>query len=249
MSSFEVLESETGLIVAGLRKSFKKRIVIHDVSIELQRGEVVALLGPNGSGKTTTFYSIAGLTSSDGGQVKIDGLDVTNMPMYRRARMGLAYLPQEISIFRGMTVEQNIRAILALNIQDRREREIHLEELLGEFSLTHLRRASSLSLSGGERRKVEIARTLAMQPSFILLDEPLAGIDPIAIEEIRELIKHIKDRGVGVLITDHNVKETLELIDRAYIMHDGKILMNGKPSEIIADENVRRVYLGEKFNL
>ena len=175
--------------------------------------------------------------------------NITDMPIYKRAKAGIGYLPQEISIFRGMSVEQNIRAILALNIQDRREREIHLEELLGEFSLTHLRRASSLSLSGGERRKVEIARTLAMQPSFILLDEPLAGIDPIAIEEIRELIKHIKDRGVGVLITDHNVKETLELIDRAYIMHDGKILMNGKPSEIIEDENVRRVYLGEKFNL
>ena len=192
---------------------------------------------------------ICGLINPDYGKILLNGEDITDMPIYKRAKAGIGYLPQEISIFRGMSVEQNIRAILALNIQDRREREIHLEELLGEFSLTHLRRASSLSLSGGERRKVEIARTLAMQPSFILLDEPLAGIDPIAIEEIRELIKHIKDRGVGVLITDHNVKETLELIDRAYIMHDGKILMNGKPSEIIADENVRRVYLGEKFNL
>ena len=189
------------------------------------------------------------IINPDYGKILLNGEDITDMPIYKRAKAGIGYLPQEISIFRGMSVEQNIRAILALNIQDRREREIHLEELLGEFSLTHLRRASSLSLSGGERRKVEIARTLAMQPSFILLDEPLAGIDPIAIEEIRELIKHIKDRGVGVLITDHNVKETLELIDRAYIMHDGKILMNGKPSEIIADENVRRVYLGEKFNL
>ena len=192
---------------------------------------------------------ICGLINPDYGKILLNGENITDMPIYKRAKAGIGYLPQEISIFRGMSVEQNIRAILALNIQDRREREIHLEELLGEFSLTHLRRASSLSLSGGERRKVEIARTLAMQPSFILLDEPLAGIDPIAIEEIRELIKHIKDRGVGVLITDHNVKETLELIDRAYIMHDGKILMNGKPSEIIEDENVRRVYLGEKFNL
>ena len=192
---------------------------------------------------------ICGLINPDYGKILLNGKNITDMPIYKRAKAGIGYLPQEISIFRGMSVEQNIRAILALNIQDRREREMHLEELLGEFSLTHLRRASSLSLSGGERRKVEIARTLAMQPSFILLDEPLAGIDPIAIEEIRELIKHIKDRGVGVLITDHNVKETLELIDRAYIMHDGKILMNGKPSEIIEDENVRRVYLGEKFNL
>jgi lipopolysaccharide export system ATP-binding protein len=238
-----------GLVVTNLGKSYSKKPAVRSASLKIQRGEAVGLLGPNGAGKTTCFYMICGLINPDYGKILLNGKNITDMPIYKRAKAGIGYLPQEISIFRGMSVEQNIRAILALNIQDRREREIHLEELLGEFSLTHLRRASSLSLSGGERRKVEIARTLAMQPSFILLDEPLAGIDPIAIEEIRELIKHIKDRGVGVLITDHNVKETLELIDRAYIMHDGKILMNGKPSEIIADENVRRVYLGEKFNL
>ena len=238
-----------GLDVTNLGKSFSKKPVVRSVSLKIQRGEAVGLLGPNGAGKTTCFYMICGLIMPDYGKILLNNKDITDTPIYKRAKAGIGYLPQEISIFRGMTVEQNIRAILALNITDSREREIHLEELLAEFSLTHLRRASSLSLSGGERRKVEIARTLAMQPSFILLDEPLAGIDPIAIEEIRELIKHIKDRGVGVLITDHNVKETLELIDRAYIMHDGKILMNGQPNEIIEDENVRRVYLGEKFNL
>ena len=238
-----------GLVATNLGKSFSKKPVVRSVSLEIQRGEAVGLLGPNGAGKTTCFYMICGLIMPDYGKIMLNTEDITKKPIYKRAKAGIGYLPQEISIFRGMTVEQNIRAILALNIHDRRERELHLEELLGEFSLTHLRRTSSLSLSGGERRKVEIARTLAMQPSFILLDEPLAGIDPIAIEEIRDLIKHIKDRGVGLLITDHNVKETMELIDRAYIMHDGKILMKGEPSEIIEDENVRRVYLGEKFNL
>ena len=238
-----------GLVVTNLGKSFQKRPVVRSVSLQIQRGEAVGLLGPNGAGKTTCFYMISGLINPDYGKVLLDNQDITKMPIYKRARAGIGYLPQEISIFRGMTVEQNIRAILALHISDRNEREIHLDELLAEFSLTHLRRASSLALSGGERRKVEIARTLASQPSFILLDEPLAGIDPIAIEEIRELIKHIKDRGVGVLITDHNVKETLEIIDKAYIMHEGKILMYGKPNEIIEDENVRRVYLGQRFNL
>ena len=236
-------------MVTNLGKSFQKRPVVRSVSLQIQRGEAVGLLGPNGAGKTTCFYMISGLITPDYGKVLLDNQDITKMPIYKRARAGIGYLPQEISIFRGMTVEQNIRAILALHISDRNEREIHLDELLAEFSLTHLRRASSLALSGGERRKVEIARTLASQPSFILLDEPLAGIDPIAIEEIRELIKHIKDRGVGVLITDHNVKETLEIIDKAYIMHEGKILMHGKPKEIIEDENVRRVYLGQRFNL
>ena len=238
-----------GLVVTNLGKSFQKRPVVRSVSLQIQKGEAVGLLGPNGAGKTTCFYMISGLITPDYGKVLLNNQDITKMPIYKRARAGIGYLPQEISIFRGMTVEQNIRAILALHISDRNEREIHLDELLAEFSLTHLRRTSSLALSGGERRKVEIARTLASQPSFILLDEPLAGIDPIAIEEIRELIKHIKDRGVGVLITDHNVKETLELIDKAYIMHEGKILMHGKPNEIIEDENVRRVYLGQKFNL
>ena len=245
----KLIVKNDGLNITNLGKTYSKKPVVRSVSLKIQRGEAVGLLGPNGAGKTTCFYMICGLITPDYGRIKLNDMDITNTPIYKRAKAGIGYLPQEISIFRGMTVEQNIRAILALNITDRREREIHLEELLAEFSLTHLRRTSSLSLSGGERRKVEIARTLAMQPSFILLDEPLAGIDPIAIEEIRELIKHIKDRGVGVLITDHNVKETLELIDRAYIMHDGKILMSGKPSEIIEDENVRRVYLGEKFNL
>ena len=238
-----------GLVVTNLGKSFQKRPVVKSVSLQIQRGEAVGLLGPNGAGKTTCFYMISGLITPDYGKVLLDNKDITKMPIYKRARAGIGYLPQEISIFRGMTVEQNIRAILDLHISDRNEREIHLDELLAEFSLTHLRRTSSLALSGGERRKVEIARTLASQPSFILLDEPLAGIDPIAIEEIRELIKHIKDRGVGVLITDHNVKETLEIIDKAYIMHEGKIIMHGKPNEIIEDENVRRVYLGQRFNL
>ena len=238
-----------GLVVTNLGKSFQKRPVVKSVSLQIQRGEAVGLLGPNGAGKTTCFYMISGLITPDYGKVLLDNQDITKMPIYKRARAGIGYLPQEISIFRGMTVEQNIRAILHLHISDRNEREIHLDELLAEFSLTHLRRTSSLALSGGERRKVEIARTLASQPSFILLDEPLAGIDPIAIEEIRELIKHIKDRGVGVLITDHNVKETLDIIDKAYIMHEGKILMHGKPKEIIEDENVRRVYLGQRFNL
>ena len=238
-----------GLVVTNLGKSFYKRPVVRSVSLGIQRGEAVGLLGPNGAGKTTCFYMISGLIKPDYGKVLLNGKDITKMPIYKRSKAGIGYLPQEISIFRGMTVEQNIRAILALNISDRREREINLDELLAEFSLTHLRRTSSLALSGGERRKVEIARALASQPSFILLDEPLAGIDPIAIEEIRELIKHIKDRGVGVLITDHNVKETLELIDKAYILHEGKVLMHGSPNDIIEDENVRRVYLGDKFNL
>ena len=207
------------------------------------------LLGPNGAGKTTCFYMISGLISPDYGKILLDGKDITDLPIYKRAKAGIGYLPQEISIFRGMTVEQNIQSILALNSSSRIEKETSLEELLAEFSLTHLRRTSSLALSGGERRKVEIARALASQPAFILLDEPLAGIDPIAIEEIRELIKHIKDRGVGVLITDHNVKETLELIDRAYIIHQGKVLMTGRPDEIIADADVRKVYLGDKFNI
>ena len=238
-----------GLVVTNLGKSFNKRPVVRSISLEIQRGEAVGLLGPNGAGKTTCFYMISGLITPDYGKILLNNKDITKMPIYKRSRAGIGYLPQEISIFRGMTVEQNIRAILALHISDRIEREINLDELLAEFSLTHLRRTSSLALSGGERRKVEIARTLASHPSFILLDEPLAGIDPIAIEEIRELIKHIKDRGVGVLITDHNVKETLDLIDKAYIMHEGKILMKGSPNEIIEDENVRRVYLGNKFNL
>ena len=245
----KLIVNNEGLTINSVGKSFKKRPIVRGVSLKIQRGEAVGLLGPNGAGKTTCFYMISGLISPDYGKIHLDGKDITDLPIYKRAKAGIGYLPQEISIFRGMTVEQNIQSILALNSSSRIEKETSLEELLAEFSLTHLRRTSSLALSGGERRKVEIARALASQPAFILLDEPLAGIDPIAVEEIRELIKHIKDRGVGVLITDHNVKETLELIDRAYIIHQGKVLMTGRPDEIIADADVRKVYLGDKFNI
>ena len=245
----KLIVNNEGLTINSVGKSFKKRPIVRGVSLKIQRGEAVGLLGPNGAGKTTCFYMISGLISPDYGKIHLDGKDITDLPIYKRAKAGIGYLPQEISIFRGMTVEQNIQSILALNSSSRIEKETSLEELLAEFSLTHLRRTSSLALSGGERRKVEIARALASQPAFILLDEPLAGIDPIAIEEIRELIKHIKDRGVGVLITDHNVKETLELIDRAYIIHQGKVLMTGRPDEIIANADVRKVYLGDKFNI
>ena len=238
-----------GLVVERIGKSYSKKPVVRSISIQIQKGEAVGLLGPNGAGKTTCFYMISGLIKPDYGKIILDGKNITRSPIYKRAKLGIGYLPQEVSIFRGMTVEQNIRAILSLSIKDKRQREIFLDELLAEFSLSHLRRTSSLTLSGGERRKVEIARALASQPSFILLDEPLAGIDPIAIEEIRELVKHIKDRGVGVLITDHNVKETLDLVDRAYIIHEGKVLMSGSPEEIVVDQNVKRVYLGNKFIL
>ena len=238
-----------GLVVDSIGKSYSKKPVVRSISEQIQKGEAVGLLGPNGAGKTTCFYMISGLIRPDYGKIILDGQNITSSPIYKRAKLGIGYLPQEVSIFRGMTVEQNIRAILSLSIKDKRQREIFLDELLAEFSLSHLRRTSSLTLSGGERRKVEIARALASQPSFILLDEPLAGIDPIAIEEIRELVKHIKDRGVGVLITNHNVKETLDLVDRAYIIHEGKVLMSGSPEEIVVDQNVKRVYLGNKFIL
>jgi len=216
--------------------------------LTLQRGEAVGLLGPNGAGKTTCFYIITGLISADYGTITLDGHDITNLPMYRRARLGIGYLPQEASIFRGMTVENNIRAVLegAEPLQDKRE--AMLDDLLAEFSITHLRRTPALALSGGERRRVEIARALASRPSFMLLDEPLAGIDPIAVGEIRDLVFHLKDRGIGVLITEHNVRETLNLIDRAYILHEGRVLMEGPPDEIVAHEGVRRVYLGERFS-
>ena len=238
-----------GLVIDSIGKSYSKKPVVRSISLQIQKGEAVGLLGPNGAGKTTCFYMISGLIRPDYGKIILDGKNITRSPIYKRAKLGIGYLPQEVSIFRGMTVEQNIRAILSLSIKDKRQREIFLDELLAEFSLSHLRRTSSLTLSGGERRKVEIARALASQPSFILLDEPLAGIDPIAIEEIRELVKHIKDRGVGVLITDHNVRETLDLVDRAYIIHEGKVLMSGSPEEIVVDQNVKRVYLGNKFIL
>ena len=249
MSSFKVLENDTGLQVTGLRKSYRKRIIIHDISLKLRRGEVVALLGPNGSGKTTTFYSIAGLTSSDGGQVKIDGMDVTTMPMYRRARMGLSYLPQETSIFRGLNVEENIKSILDISTPLKSERQAKLEKLLSDFRIEHLRRTPALALSGGERRRVEIARALATDPKYILLDEPFAGVDPISVNDVRNLVSELKSRSVGVLITDHNVRDTLKIVDRAYILHDGRVIVSGLPEDVVNNDNVRRVYLGNDFNI
>ncbi len=238
-----------GLVARSLMKRFKKRPVLRGVSLALRRGEAVGLLGPNGAGKTTCFYIITGLIRPDAGSIGLDGYDVTGLPMYRRARLGIGYLPQEASIFRGMTVEQNIRAVLEIVEPERSRREARLDELLDEFSIAHLRQAPALALSGGERRRCEIARALASQPAFMLLDEPLAGIDPIAVGDIRDLVSHLKDRGIGVLITDHNVRETLEIVDRAYILHEGQVLREGTPAEIVLDEDVRRVYLGERFSL
>ncbi|SFR54856.1 lipopolysaccharide export system ATP-binding protein [Yoonia tamlensis] len=243
------IDADAGLKITNLRKSYRKRPVIRDVSIDLGRGEVVALLGPNGSGKTTCFYAIAGLVTPEGGKVIIDGRDVTLLPMYRRAQLGIGYLPQEMSIFRGMNVEDNIMSVLEIAQKDRHKRRERLEELLSEFSIEHLRRASALALSGGERRRVEIARCLAAGPKYVLLDEPFAGVDPIAVGEIRHLVADLKNRGIGVLITDHNVQETLQIVDRAYILHDGTVLMNGTTAEVVADENVRRVYLGDSFRV
>lgn len=238
-----------GLSVRNLRKSYRNRLVIRDVSIALRRGEVVALLGPNGSGKTTCFYCIAGLVAPDAGQVIIDGRDATRLPMFRRARLGIGYLAQEMSIFRGLSVEQNIMAVLEVTLSDPRHRRDRLEELLADFSISHLRNAPALALSGGERRRVEIARCLASSPGFLLLDEPFAGVDPIAVGEIRSLVHDLKSRGIGVLITDHNVRETLGIVDRAYILHDGNVLMSGTTEEIVADRRVREVYLGEGFQM
>ena len=244
-----VTKGTAGLVIRHLRKSYRKRPVIRDVSMRLDRGEVVALLGPNGSGKTTCFYAIAGLVTPEGGEVVIDGREVTALPMYRRARMGIGYLPQEVSIFRGLNVEDNILAVLEIVERDSHKRRERLEELLSEFSITHLRRTPALALSGGERRRVEIARCLAADPKYLLLDEPFAGVDPIAVGEIRALVHDLKGRGIGVLITDHNVRETLEIVDRAYILHDGKVLMSGTTDEVVRDENVRRVYLGQNFRI
>ncbi|MEL0106785.1 MAG: LPS export ABC transporter ATP-binding protein [Rhodospirillaceae bacterium] len=238
-----------GLYASNLGKRFKKRPVVRGVSLRVQRGEVVGLLGPNGAGKTTCFYMITGLLPPDYGSVVMDGDDLTDLPMYRRARLGIGYLPQEASIFRGLTVEGNIRAILEVIEKSQEKREAMLDSLLAEFSISHLRRTPSLALSGGERRRVEIARALASNPHFILLDEPFAGIDPIAVSDIRDLVIQLKNKGIGVLITDHNVRETLDVIDRAYIIHDGMVLMEGAPSDIVGNEDVRRVYLGERFNL
>jgi lipopolysaccharide export system ATP-binding protein len=245
----QLVADNQGLIAANVGKSFKKRPVLRGVNLSVQRGEAVGLLGPNGAGKTTCFYIITGLLTPDYGWVTLDGHEITDLPMYRRARLGIGYLPQEASIFRGLTVEQNIRGVLEVVEPVRERREAMLDDLLAEFSITHLRRTPSLALSGGERRRVEIARALASRPNFILLDEPLAGIDPIAVSDIRDLVSHLKDRGIGVLITDHNVRETLEIIDRAYIIHEGTVLMEGAPSEIVSHEDVRRVYLGETFSL
>jgi lipopolysaccharide export system ATP-binding protein len=238
-----------GLKILHLRRSYRRRPVIRDVTMELQRGEVVALLGPNGSGKTTCFYCIAGLITPDAGQVLIDGADVTGLPMYRRARLGIGYLPQEVSIFRGLSVEDNVLAVLEITESDAHKRRERLEELLSDFSIEHLRRAPALALSGGERRRVEIARCLAANPKYLLLDEPFAGVDPISVGDIRSLVHDLKSRGIGVLITDHNVRETLEIVDRAYILHDGTVLMSGTAEEVVRDENVRRVYLGQSFRI
>lgn len=243
------MSEHSGLRVSHLRKSYRRKQVIRDVSLWVERGEVAALLGPNGSGKTTCFYTIAGLVPADAGRVSIDGHDVSALPMYRRARLGIGYLPQEMSIFRGLSVEANIMAILEISEPDARARQSRLEDLLAEFSIEHLRRAPGIALSGGERRRAEIARCLAANPSYVLLDEPFAGVDPIAVAEIRDLVAHLKERGLGVLITDHNVRETLSIVDRAFILHDGAVLMSGSPAEVVANDTVRRVYLGDSFEV
>jgi lipopolysaccharide export system ATP-binding protein len=237
------------LSIRSVVKSFKKRMVVRGVSLDLARGEAVGLLGPNGAGKTTVFYMITGLVPVDDGTIKIDGRDVTKLPMYRRARLGIGYLPQEASIFRGLTVEENILAVLEMVEPSKKERQLQLDSLLEEFRITRLRKSPSMRLSGGERRRVEIARALATRPSFMLLDEPFAGIDPIAVGDIRALVRHLTERGIGVLITDHNVRETLELVSRAYIIHDGMVLTHGTADDIVNNEEVRRVYLGDQFKI
>jgi lipopolysaccharide export system ATP-binding protein len=241
--------SVDGLQVVSIAKSYDKRVVLTDVSVSVGRGEVIGLLGPNGAGKTTCFYSVMGLVKPDSGRIMLDGDDITGLPMYRRAILGLGYLPQETSIFRGLTVEKNILTVLELAEKDKGSRAEKLERLLGEFGLTRLRDAPAMALSGGERRRAEIARALAADPTIMLLDEPFAGIDPISIADIRDLVKDLKRRGIGVLITDHNVRETLDIVDRAYIIYDGKVLFTGSPEELVADEQVRRLYLGEGFTL
>jgi len=242
-------EVPKGLTAQHLSKSYKKRPVLRDISLSIQRGEAVALLGPNGAGKTTCFYIITGLINPDGGYILLDGQDITSLPMYRRSRLGIGYLPQEASIFRGLNVEENIRAVIEAQDFSKEDQDTLLEDLMAEFGIEHLRRTPALALSGGERRRVEIARALAARPDFILLDEPLAGIDPIAVGDIRELISHLKNRGIGVLITDHNVRDTLGIVDRAYVLHDGHVMCEGTPDEIVGHEDVKRVYLGEGFSL
>ncbi|MAW86986.1 MAG: LPS export ABC transporter ATP-binding protein [Phyllobacteriaceae bacterium] len=237
------------LIARGLTKSYKGRQVVDGVSLGVRSGEAVGLLGPNGAGKTTCFYMVTGLVAADRGSIEIDGHDVTHLPMYRRARLGIGYLPQEASIFRGLSVEDNIRAVLEVVEPDRKERARQLDQLLEEFHIAHLRKSPSIALSGGERRRLEIARALASRPNFMLLDEPFAGVDPIAVADIQQLVRHLTARGIGVLITDHNVRETLGLIDRAYIIHAGQVLTHGRPGDIVANPDVRRLYLGEAFTL
>ena len=237
------------LAVHGIKKSFGSRQVVRGVSIYVRRGEAVGLLGPNGAGKTTVFYMITGLIKPESGAIELDGHDVTKLPMYQRARLGIGYLPQEASIFRGLTVEQNIRAVLEVVEPNRKKREAELNSLLDEFNIQKLRKSPSIALSGGERRRVEIARALATRPNYMLLDEPFAGIDPIAVGDIQDLVRHLTNRGIGVLITDHNVRETLGLTDRAYIVYAGEILTEGSPEEIVANPDVRRLYLGEEFRL
>ena len=239
----------TGLEIKNISISYKKRTVLKDVSLSVKKGEAIGLLGPNGAGKTTCFYCVTGLIFPNKGQVLLDGVDITHFPVYRRARMGIGYLPQEASIFRGLNVADNIRAVLQLNETNSDKIEQELDTLLKEFSIEHLRHSPSRALSGGERRRLEIARALAGHPSFILLDEPLAGIDPIAVSDIKDLVGQLKNRGIGVLITDHNVRETLGIVDRAYILHDGVVLKCGTPEEIISDEKVKKTYLGKNFSL
>ncbi len=236
------------LLAKNISKSYGDKFVIRDISIEIKQGEVVGLLGPNGAGKTTTFYMIVGLVKADKGNIFINEADITNLAIHQRARLGIGYLPQEASIFRGMNVEENIMAVLEIVEPNKNKRKEKLEELLEEFSITHIRKSHALALSGGERRRTEIARALATDPSFILLDEPFAGVDPIAVNDIRAMVSHLKDRGIGVLITDHNVRETLSIVDRAYIVYDGKILFAGNRQEIIDNQDVRKVYLGENFS-
>jgi lipopolysaccharide export system ATP-binding protein len=237
------------MAAVGLQKSFKARQVVQGVTLGVRRGEAVGLLGPNGAGKTTCFYMITGLIKPDSGRIELDGHDITDTPMYRRARLGIGYLPQEASIFRGLSVENNLRAVLEIVEPSHRQRERQLDALLDEFSITHLRKLPSIALSGGERRRCEIARALATRPSFMLLDEPFAGIDPIAVGDIQQLVRHLTKRGIGVLITDHNVRETLGLIDRAYIIASGRVLTHGSPDEVVLNPDVRRTYLGEQFTL
>lgn len=243
-----VADNTAGLVAANLQKSYRRRRVVHHVNFRVCRGEVVGLLGPNGAGKTTCFYMVMGLVKADGGAVTIDGYDVTSLPMYQRARLGLGYLPQEASIFRGLTVEQNIEAVAELAWPQKDKRREVIENLLEEFSITHVRDSMATALSGGERRRLEIARALATSPDYMLLDEPFAGIDPLAISDIKQLITQLKDRGLGVLITDHNVRDTLDIIDRASVIHGGRVLFEGAPDDVIANDDVRRVYLGETYN-